>query len=900
MKFYSLIFLAIFCITINASAANKTNVKSGNWNDGTVWGGTAPATGDNVTIITGTTVTLNTTASVAALTLSGTLSFDATGTARTLTVTSTCTVNSGGALNCAAGTVTTHAFSFTGTTITNNGTFNLVNGTNVCNTTISGSTAQTISGSSGYTFNRFTLNNTGGTVNINYGGGTFTIAYSDATKLGSNITTMDTLVLKRGVLLCCGDNNVTLNHTVANLKLGSSTSTMSSSVNIFTDVATITVNTVMLENDAVNSNVTFHVKGTFISPNMTQANSAIAMDVIGPNCMGGANSGTKLLFDGAVNLPDLFCFIGNSKHFGGTEPASPQLTFNGNVFWQRLKSYFISLPLTSQGFNVYTFYFGKLDSAGVFPTITLNGGTTAAPNTFNIPFKVFNADIQTAAPLGITTIAQISNSQAEWHVNGVWNILSGASMAVHSDDSLLINGSLNVSSSGEIAGSQTGTTDTSYIATQGPILSFGANGQLSVQTPGLGNGAVADSNQNVAFKNRTSPFNWNLNSIALQGKINYSAAAAQTINSRTYNKLSLSGGPFIKTLAGSATSSDSLNIASTTTLADGGFTLTSLKNAVNAGKHSGTGKIIFAGTTNQTLSGAATDWGNIQFNNAAGFTLGSKITVGGAITFTNGLVVTTKTNILSLTQTATVSGASNVSFVNGPVKKITASTAAFTFPTGNKTTYRPMSIIPTSTVKTTWTVQYFLKKFSNTTSFTAPITSVSTKEYWTVVRNTGTSNASLTLNWGTGSGFTDTLGLVAASYNGTSWTNAGKTSSSGTAAAGSITSGVASAFTAFTFGRINGKTLQTESLIVNQPNSIFTAQPNPAVFNLQLNYQSNQSGIVAITVYNLMGQKMMSSVQNAQAGFNQFQLDVSKLTSGIYLLEMNDGKMKQTLKFVKE
>ena len=149
-------------------------------------------------------------------------------------------------------------------------------------------------------------------ININYGAGSFTITYSNATKLSANITTMDSMEVRRGVLLACGDNGVTLTHTIANLEMGSSTSTMSSSVNIFTDVATITVNTIMLENDATNSNVTFHVQGTFNSPNMTQANSAIGMAMIGPNCVGGANSGTKLLFDKAVNLPDLFCFIGNS------------------------------------------------------------------------------------------------------------------------------------------------------------------------------------------------------------------------------------------------------------------------------------------------------------------------------------------------------------------------------------------------------------------------------------------------------------------------------------------------------------------------------------------------------------------------------------------------------------
>src|SRR5205814_7988007 len=135
---------------------------------------------------------------------------------------------------------------------------------------------------------------------------------------------------------------------------------------------------------ATNANVTLNVFGSFTSPNMTAANSAIAFAILGPNCHGGSNNGTTCWINGDMNIPDLFGFVGNAKLYGGVEPKRPDFTMNGNVYWQYSKSHTVDIPFTSQDITIKTFFFGLFDSIGTHPRMIFNGGTISTPNTFNI------------------------------------------------------------------------------------------------------------------------------------------------------------------------------------------------------------------------------------------------------------------------------------------------------------------------------------------------------------------------------------------------------------------------------------------------------------------------------------------------------------------------------------
>ncbi|MGB3074097.1 MAG: G8 domain-containing protein, partial [Chitinophagales bacterium] len=750
MKKITLLLLASILLSVTSFATVRTTTTSGDWNNPSIWGGTVPVANDDVVISTGHIVTININPNnIINVTVNGTLQWDATGAARTWTVSGNFVINGTGSFICASpGTATVHTFNYNGIAFTNNGIMNLVNSSNKCNMVIGNSVTQTIGGSHTLNLNKLTLNNTGGKFVIDYGAGSFTPSETAPTKLNVSVTTADTMVIKQGLLIGCATNNATITHSFANFKLGSGTAKITSSVNVFTSVTTLTVNAAMILNDASNSNVTMSVNGSFISPSMTQANAATAFGVLGPNCFGGAGNATDLTISGDWNMTDIFVFVGNTKVFGGTEPNNPVINVSGNMTWASSETHTIDIPFTSEDFLVRTCFFGLFDSQGAFPQMNLNGGSAGTPNTLSVAFKVFDADVQSSSPLGSLTLAQISESMANWTVNGNWKITNGSSLAMHSDNTLTVNGTLRIENGGEVAGSETETEDIGYVPTNGPTISMGGNGVLYVENSGgLGKGLLSEAAAAVAFKNRTADIDWNLNGISSAGTVDYSAAGVQSITDRTYNQLSTSNSG-VKTMNNAITSNSTLKIGAGTTLADGGFDATTKGTVINDGMHSGNGKIILGGTTNQSLSGTGSEWGNLQLNNAAGATCNSPVNTTGIFTLMSGILTTSSGAKLIFGATGGFLGGNAFSCVYGPVSKTTTSTAEFLFQLGKGLNYRPLSVTPGSTSSTTWTAEYFSSSYSNTTSVLAPITSVNTFSYWTLDRN-GSANANVKLQWNT-------------------------------------------------------------------------------------------------------------------------------------------------------
>ncbi|MCS6917601.1 MAG: T9SS type A sorting domain-containing protein [Chitinophagales bacterium] len=794
--------LLLLGIQTPAFAVLRIASVSGNWNNAATWGGTVPAANDDIQINSGVTVTINTNpATIVNVTINGTLQWDATGTGRSWTVTGNFTVNSGGSFVCAApGTATTHTFTYNGNNLTNNGTFNLVNGTNKCNVTLSSTGQNNIGGSNALTFNKLILNNTNGKFQIVYEDESFTTSELTPTKLNVSITTLDTMAIRQGLLIGCATNNATISHSFAHFKMGAGGSKITSSVSL-SGTTTFTINTAMVLNDATNANVALTITGTFTSPSMSQSNAATAFALIGPNCVGGSSNATALNVNGEWNMTDIFVFVGNTKLFGGTEPNNPTVTCSANVTWASSETHTIDLPFTSDDFYLKTCYFGLFDSQGAFPVIQLNGGSAASPNNWNVAFDVFNAEIQDSSPLGNYTVVQISESMTNWVVNGHWRVSANNAIAVHSDNTITINGSLRTVSNSEIAGSETETEDAGYVPVAGPKILFGSSGVLYVENlAGLGNGLLSEASSNVSIKNRSADIDWDLTAISTSGTIAYEVNN-QTVTARTYNNLTLNAGT--KTLANASTVNGTLTTGSGTTLANGGFTLSAKGAVSHSGTHSGTGKIVFNGTTSQSLSGSSTEWGNVELNNSAGAVCNAPLSTSGTFTLTNGVLTTTSTNLLSLSGTGTISGGSSSSHVSGPMAKTTTSTSAFTFPVGKGGRYRPVTVTPAASVSTTWNVEYFNSAFSNTTSFTSPITSVNTASHWIVDRTSGSASATVRLQWGSEEGLADLNGLTVGRWNGSSWTDAGNTGTTGTTSSGTVTSATVSAFSPFTLAEAN-------------------------------------------------------------------------------------------------
>lgn len=220
-----------------------------------------------------------------------------------------------------------------------------------------------------------------------------------------------------------------------------------------------------------------------------------------------------------------------------------------------------------------------------------------------------------------------------------------------------------------------------------------------------------------------------------------------------------------------------------------------------------TGGATFTGTaTNQNVSkgGAASPtFRRLTMNKASGtVTLTTDATVSTTATFTSGIMITTATNYLNFADDATTTGASNASFVDGPVRK--TGNDAFTFPIGNASFYRPAGIsAPTGTAHF-FTAQYFKANHGLASTGDPSFTSVSRCEYWIIDRNTApTSNVLVTLSWQEAAcvpGYiTNPATIRVARWNGTSWVNHGNGGTTGTATNGTIvTSAAVTAFSPFT------------------------------------------------------------------------------------------------------
>src|SRR6266404_1744940 len=131
-----------------AAPGNLISVQSGLWNDAATWGGSIPTVGDNVTIASGNTVTINSSDALSVTVQSGAiLQFEDT-TARTLTVGQSVTINSGGTFRTLeTGTQTGHVLSV-GTNLTNNGTLDFSTNANTAGAgiTFTGAANNTFSG----------------------------------------------------------------------------------------------------------------------------------------------------------------------------------------------------------------------------------------------------------------------------------------------------------------------------------------------------------------------------------------------------------------------------------------------------------------------------------------------------------------------------------------------------------------------------------------------------------------------------------------------------------------------------------------------------------------------------------------------------------------------------------
>ncbi len=207
------------------------------------------------------------------------------------------------------------------------------------------------------------------------------------------------------------------------------------------------------------------------------------------------------------------------------------------------------------------------------------------------------------------------------------------------------------------------------------------------------------------------------------------------------------------------------------------------------------GKVVFDGSSNQTIAlDIATNvetFYNLEINNTgSGVILSAPLTVASNINFIDGTVASSASNILLLGNLSTSTGASNNSFVSGPVCK--TGNQAFVFPIGKNSVYAPLAI-SAPTLNTNQFIAEYFQVTPNTlysiSSKDVSLDHISTCEYWMLNRTNGTSNVTVNLSWDTRScGVSNLTDLRVTQWNGSQWKDIGNGGTTGTTTLGTIVS----------------------------------------------------------------------------------------------------------------
>lgn len=224
------------------------------------------------------------------------------------------------------------------------------------------------------------------------------------------------------------------------------------------------------------------------------------------------------------------------------------------------------------------------------------------------------------------------------------------------------------------------------------------------------------------------------------------------------------------------------------------------------------GSLLFVGNSPQSVGGSHVIYtSNCSFNNPSGITLNKSFSVNDVATFVSGLITTPAGTAepLEFSSSASHSGTSNTSHVNGYVRKL--GTGNFTYPVGDASRYEQVSV-NAAVNASGLNVKYFpsdagLAPFANTGTDTLPLYTYNPYEYWNISPVSSASGV-VTLSWDTYNdmGINSAADLRVAHLSGGSWLNEGVLGS-GTTSSGFVQSNTIGIAGLFALGSISDNSI---------------------------------------------------------------------------------------------
>jgi hypothetical protein len=248
------------------------------------------------------------------------------------------------------------------------------------------------------------------------------------------------------------------------------------------------------------------------------------------------------------------------------------------------------------------------------------------------------------------------------------------------------------------------------------------------------------------------------------------------------------------------------NLGNLTILEDG--TLAIYGDFTNNGTFSSElGTTYLVGNATQNLSGdSSINTYDLVVNNSSGVSLSNELSVEGNLTFFSGIISTDRANssdeFVHFLAGSSYSGTSNSRYVDGVVRK--SGNTAFTFPVGDNSSLRPIGISAPLNVSDQFTAYYNYENpglYYTWNSLENTLENVSSREFWILDRNNGSSSVAVTLSWDASSGGVNDMDFLRVSnWDGSQWSDAGNQSTSGTNSSGAILGNSTSSFGPFTLG----------------------------------------------------------------------------------------------------
>lgn len=198
----------------------------------------------------------------------------------------------------------------------------------------------------------------------------------------------------------------------------------------------------------------------------------------------------------------------------------------------------------------------------------------------------------------------------------------------------------------------------------------------------------------------------------------------------------------------------------------------------------GTGSVTFTGSGNKsiirTVSGAANTetFTHLVFNRESGkMTLGSVVQVNNSMTLTKGKIVAATGKYLSFADNATCAGGGVGAYVCGPVRK--TGNDAFVFPLGDtllpdSSGWHPLGMSAPGATGDVFEGIYRAVAQTYGTAMADNLDAVSTNEYWTLQRLSGTSTVIATIGFNRNSSIvTNYDDMRVGLWDGSNWTSLG-------------------------------------------------------------------------------------------------------------------------------